>query len=453
MRYLLFFLMFILLILFSSSDPFFGRLTSLTQKTTLEKSDFSEIDWVSTTAFDRFISDYDNRVDSRFKVDPFFKNSVRFWFLIYTQFNSSQVVIHDKDNLSIIYGVIDFNSLFNKKISNNTKYILQQEITGENIQKTKDLINRILKDPFKDTTSLKKINFILSQAGISLPKKRTTRIEFLKSLLSNIRSQTGQKNFILDGIKRSIPFENFLFSYFKSKKLPHELLAIPFLESSFNPEAQSKVNALGAWQFMPFIASHFVPKRRDHIDYRRNVPISSVSAAFLLSQNYNILRSWDLAVTAYNSGTKHLLNIKRKLKKMDINLKDVILNSDSKHFGFASKNFYSEFLALVHAMAYRDEVFDFGLATHKDIKNNLHIYVSKCNLKLTSILNESQISDVDLLNHHFYDFKKDFHSGLILTSRLELPLRFFKKLTPKEILKYKPIEWPKITKNQSCSTK
>jgi len=439
MRNFTYVLMLLILFFITSSDPFFGRFTSITKKTDPKKNDFTELGWVSTNAFDRFINDYEKRVDPRFRIERFFENSVRFWFLIYTQFNSSQVIIHDKDNLSIIYGIIDFSSLFSKNISKNTKYILQQQITSEKIQQTKDGLIKILKDPFKNNPSLKKIIFTLSQAGVSLPNNKSKRIEFLKTLISNIRSQTGQKNFILDGIHRSLPFENFLLHYFQNKKLPKELLSIPFLESSFNPEAQSKVNALGAWQFMPFIASHFVPKRKDHIDYRRNVPISSVSAAFLLSQNFNILRSWDLAVTAYNSGTKHLLNIKKKLNRTNINLKDVILNSDSKHFGFASKNFYSEFLALVHAMAYRDQLFNINLLSNLAIKNNLHLYVTKCNLKLSNILNKTQIEDIDLLNHHFYDFKTFFHAGLLLTSKLELPLRYFHKLTFNEILRNKPI--------------
>src|SRR5690606_910794 len=155
---------------------------------------------------------------------------------------------------------------------------------------------------------------------------------------------TGQKNFIKSGIVESLPYQSFLFRLFADKKLPKELLAIPFLESSFNPRAHSKVSAAGAWQFMPLISSYFLPKRTTILDYRFNVGLSSLAAAKLLDENHRILKSWDLAVTAYNSGTKHLLKTKRELKRPDVTLEDVIKHSDSKHFGFASKNFYSEFL-------------------------------------------------------------------------------------------------------------
>jgi membrane-bound lytic murein transglycosylase D len=252
---------------------------------------------------------------------------------------------------------------------------------------------------------------------------------------------------------RSIPFENFLYDYFSKKNLPRELLAIPFLESSFNPVAQSKVNALGAWQFMPFISKHFVPKRRDNIDYRRSIGVSSISAAFLMEQNFKILKSWDLAVTAYNSGTKNILNTKKNLKKDRISLVDIIENGKSKSFGFASKNFYSEFLALVHTLAYRDEIFLIPNFESELLENDLHFFISKCDAKLSHILKPYELEEIDSYNHHFYDFHKILHKGLIISSKLNLSKKYFFKLSNEQILKFKPIEWPKLVRNYNCSTK
>ena len=379
--------------------------------------------------------------------------TVRFWFFIYTQFNSNQVVIHDKNNLSLIYGILDFSSINEKNLSRNTSFILQQKITRDKVALITSSLKKLTSNPFSLDPWAKDVYGMLLRSGVNPPIGKESRIQFFKSLSENIRTQTGQKNFIRAGINRSLPFRNFLYHYFESKKLPTELLAIPFLESSFNPEAQSKVNALGAWQFMPLIASYFLPRRRDNIDYRFNVALSSISAAFLMQENYKILKSWDLAVTAYNSGTKHLLKTKRQLGFKHINLQHIINHSDSKHFGFASKNFYSEFLALVHTLAYRDELFD-DLDVDDDLmENDFHFYLTKCSLNFSKTISTDLIEDIDLYNHHFFDFKKTFHAGLIVSTKKELPSRYFYKLSFEKVLAYKPVEWPKFLKNQNCSTR
>src|SRR5690606_12276506 len=263
-----------------------------------------------------------------------------------------------------------------------------------------------------------------------------------------------QKDHIRNGLIRAKPYREFLLSYFQERKLPSELIAIPFLESSFNPRAHSKANALGVWQFMPFIASHFFPKRTSHMDYRSNIGVASVSAASLMAQNYRIMKSWDLAVTAYNSGTRHLRNTKRELGDFNINLETVIKHSDSKHFGFASKNFYSEFLALAHTLAYRDELFpELKHDARPDSKLPLNFYLSKCTQNLSKVLNETQLEDLIFHNHHIRDVKKNIDRGTIVTTKGELPSKRFLLIPRQRILKDLPKDWVKLLKNQSCSTR
>ena len=63
----------------------------------------------------------------------------------------------------------------------------------------------------------------------------------------------------------------------------------------------------------------------------------------LLKSNYERLQHWPLAVTAYNHGTLGMVRAVRRVGSA--NLKDIINNYRSRTFGFASKNFYAEFLA------------------------------------------------------------------------------------------------------------
>jgi membrane-bound lytic murein transglycosylase D len=143
------------------------------------------------------------------------------------------------------------------------------------------------------------------------------------------------------GLLRSFAYDNFFKKHLKLFNLPKELLAIPFLESSFNRDATSRVNAAGMWQFMPYIGNLMMPKTTDNVDYRYNPVVSTIAAFHLLKENKMILKSWDLAITAYNSGTKHLIRARRKFKNRtkNINLSYVLKNYKHAHLGFASKNF------------------------------------------------------------------------------------------------------------------
>lgn len=447
-------LSFLTVVLVTASDPYFGMEFSLQPLPHEDKGDVIEKSWMSTEAFKRYITDHDDRVSDIFTVTPYYYPNVNFWFLIYTQFSSDSVVIHDKTNLSLIYKVLDFSSLHEKQIAKNTRYVLQQKLSQEKVNDLKEDLEDLAKDPFSLTPASKKIYRIIKNAKINLPISKSARSIFFTKLKHNLRTQTGQKNFIRDGVMRSLPYQHFLKKYFTDRDLPTELLAIPFLESSFNPKAHSKAKALGVWQFMPLIASYYLPTKVANTDYRSNVGVASLAAGFLMSENYRIMKGWDLTVTAYNSGPKHLLRTKRELKRKVIDLEAIIKHSDSQHFGFASKNFYSEFLALVHTLAYKEDVFT-GLHQHDrpDVEDDLKFYMTKCPVKLPKELNEKLIEDIHFHNQQIKDLQSQIPKGFILTLKSSLPKTNFLSITYDDLLKIKPKDWGKLLKNQSCSIK
>lgn len=444
--------------LVTASDSHFGIELTWEKVPKQEKDDVRELPWMSTDSFRSYLEDYDDRISDLFPVTDYYYPTVNFWFMIYTQFESSHVVIHDKSNLNLIYKVLDFSPLYEKKLSKNILYVLQEKLSEERVKKLKNQLKEMAHDPFSLKPEAKALYRSLQNAGVKIPIKKLERQAFFNHLRDNIRTQTGQKNFIRAGIIRSLPYKKFLERYFSSRKLPPELLAIPFLESSFNPVAESKVGALGVWQFMPLIASYYVPKRslRPEFDYRSNVGVISVAAANLMAENFKLMKSWDMAVTAYNSGTKHLLKTRRELaSSMDkIDLEAVIKNSDSQHFGFASKNFYSEFLALVHTLAYEEELFD-NIHTNDryNVGDDLQFYLLKCSLRLDKTLNDKQLDDIQYYNHHLDGLKTSYPKGTIITAKENLPSSKFYKLSFDQMLKHKPKDWEKFLKNQSCSTK
>jgi membrane-bound lytic murein transglycosylase D len=131
-------------------------------------------------------------------------------------------------------------------------------------------------------------------------------------------------------------------SIFGSYRLPLQLTRLPLVESSFNVEAYSKVGAAGLWQFMPSSAKIYM-RLDELVDDRRDPWTSTDAAARHLRDDYAALGSWPLALTAYNHGRGGIAKGLRETGGST--LPDLIRSYDSKNFGFASRNFYAEFLA------------------------------------------------------------------------------------------------------------
>ena len=77
------------------------------------------------------------------------------------------------------------------------------------------------------------------------------------------------------------------------------------------------------------------------LDERRDPILSTEAAARLLIENYKKLGSWPLALTAYNHGANGMARAKRTKG----NYERIFKEYNGRRFRFASRNFYSEFLA------------------------------------------------------------------------------------------------------------
>jgi membrane-bound lytic murein transglycosylase D len=111
------------------------------------------------------------------------------------------------------------------------------------------------------------------------------------------------------------------------------------------------------WQFMPDTGKKFM-RIDESVDERRDPMASTRAAARLLKQNYRLFDSnWPLAITAYNHGTEGLFRGIKIVESDD--LVELIKRYQSPTFGFASKNFYAEFLAVVEIATQREAYFPF----------------------------------------------------------------------------------------------
>lgn len=407
----------------------------------------------SDDSFNQIIKDPKNRISKDFKINSFFRHIAKFWFFIYTKYDSNYVIVHDKKNLNFIYDVIDFTELgyaFNNK---NIRFSLQAKLGEGRVQELRKTLHSLIKVKKKYTAKQRSVLALLKKYKIKIPRNLNKRKRLFKSLGKNIRTQTGQKDNIIQGLKNYLPFKRTLSQYFKIFDVPKELIAVPFLESSFNLLAISKYGATGPWQFMRFIGSKLLKIDKNQ-DGRLNPFISTLGALHLLKQNYRILKRWDLAVTAYNSGTKHILLAKRKTKNLDLTLEEFIKDYNNPHLGFASKNFWGAFLALVYSISYQKTYLK--IKYEKPLINfnpdTLNLYITLCRFKPKTIFNylKKHSPHINFLNSHLLNNKKSMPRGTILFSDRPLTDKRYLKVTGQKLRRLFPLNYSKYIRGIKC---
>jgi len=216
----------------------------------------------------------------------------------------------------------------------------------------------ILFDPMDLATIYSVLRAPESEQGRLLVGKERARISAAYDLVDEerIRGQRGAKEPFSDGLRLSGRYIGQMQKIFRDEGLLAELAYLPLVESSFNVRARSGAGAVGMWQFIPETGKKFM-RIDDKVDERRDPMASTRAAARLLKENYRILGSWPLAITAYNHGTEGIFRGIESVGSRD--LVELIRRYRSPTFGFASKNFYAEFLAVVEIAAQREKHFPF----------------------------------------------------------------------------------------------
>jgi membrane-bound lytic murein transglycosylase D len=204
-----------------------------------------------------------------------------------------------------------------------------------------------------------------------------------------VKTQRGVKEQFVAGLKISGRYMSQMRQIFRDEGLPMELAYLPLVESSFNVRARSTAGAVGMWQFMPDTGKKFL-RITDTVDERRDPLASTRAAARLLSENRKLLGNWPLAITAYNHGTEGIFRAIDVVGTRD--LVEIIRRYQSPTFGFASKNFYAEFLAAAD-IARNSEVHFPSLRPHSPL--SLHEIEIKRQVPIQSLLKPAAVSQSD----------------------------------------------------------
>jgi hypothetical protein len=103
---------------------------------------------------------------------------------------------------------------------------------------------------------------------------------------------------------------------FEEEGVPLDLILVGFVESGYRPDAVSRAQAAGIWQFMPETAQRF-GLINEQGDFRTDVLRSTRAAARYLKVLLDEFQDWRLALAAYNAGEDRVEAAIRKARTRD----------------------------------------------------------------------------------------------------------------------------------------
>ena len=276
-----------------------------------------------------------------FLVTPEFRRQVEFWKRIYGEYGTNQSLIHDARQIDVIYEVVAL-----EPGESNRDYFRR-------VRSLKDKWRKALLSVHRKNRALASGELKPDLPSLSEEERHVVRLfekvnepnKYLNaSHRRRLRSQLGQKNRFLEGFVASGRYLPTMERIFATEGLPRELTRLPFVESSFNLKARSKVGASGIWQFMRSTGRLYL-KIRPELDERNDPIRATEAAAKLLKTNFEALGNWPLAVTAYNHGRMGLMRATRQVGSN--RLEELIVGYRARTFGFASQNFFTCLVAAI----------------------------------------------------------------------------------------------------------
>jgi membrane-bound lytic murein transglycosylase D len=258
--------------------------------------------------------------DAQFPEPQALAPAVRFWAATFTQYGSRDVIIHDRVQPGLVYDVV-------RDVGPDDDARVQAAIRAA-------------------TERVQRATHVCGMALFETPQSLEAA--------SRIRTHRGMRDAFAQAIVAERLFHGIVRRALAAEDLPMDLAALPLIESSYHPGSQSHAGAVGLWQLTADVGDRYL-RIDGKVDERRDPSRASLAAARYLRELHEQLGSWPLAITAYNHGPTGVQRAREIVGSDDLG--EIVRRYDGPGFGFASRNFYAEFLAARHVLAHSSAYF------------------------------------------------------------------------------------------------
>lgn len=255
--------------------------------------------------------------------------NIEFWQRVFGEWRLGQVVVHDRRHPNVVYEVVQLPGEIKQALSREQARFID-DLTDVWADRLKTLERKALGGKqLSDDEKTWALELTTNGGNGAI----TDADEY-------VRTQRGLRERFLRGLEISYRYDAKIREAFSRRGLPEDLALLPHVESSFQYAARSSAGAVGAWQFTRGTGRLYMPIT-SAFDARMDPLAAAEAAARYLGDAFKRLQSWPLALTGYNHGVAGMAAAQKKYG----NYEQVFLNYSGRRFGFASKNFYAEFLA------------------------------------------------------------------------------------------------------------
>jgi membrane-bound lytic murein transglycosylase D len=318
-----------------------------------------------------------------FQIPGELEPAVEFWCKTYTLWHRSEVAFHDDRYMDVIYEVMVLPGYVGDSLTSEQKEMVSQRRDFWKAQLAG--LERKLRYNEPLNANDRQIIAKLESSG-----RQVNRV--LNGAAERVHSQRGIRERFMHGLEISRSYDRQFRKIFRDAGLPEDLAYLPHVESSFQPAAKSSAGAVGMWQFTKGAAQTFMPaghrstgqrlagkrptghrlagkRPTDHrhagkrptghklagkrstshriavhrVDQRLDPFASAIGAARYLSFAYSKLSDWPAAITSYNHG---IYGMMRAQDQVGRDFVSIVETYEGPAFGFASRNYYAQFLAV-----------------------------------------------------------------------------------------------------------
>ncbi|PWK22625.1 membrane-bound lytic murein transglycosylase D [Arcicella aurantiaca] len=123
---------------------------------------------------------------------------------------------------------------------------------------------------------------------------------------NDIKTLLGNKTYLNAKLDRVALYFPIIETMLADEGIPEDFKYLAVQESGLLPDAVSKSNAVGFWQFKKETAMEFGLRVDDQIDERKNIHASTRAACLYLKRNNLVLNNWISSLNSYRTGLSNV---------------------------------------------------------------------------------------------------------------------------------------------------